>query len=167
MADNGGIASFQFISYKIDTVGVQVAKTVDTLLIHSLLPPNQMNFEIGFRKIAKYFLNNAIHYVGGLNIKIQILDSNRIQILSGDFGISGLFRFLSDAMDKRIEENMVRVNIPAILLPYLRSAITTILSQAGFGTIVVPLINVHEAVREKPIEILDYTKPPPPGTQPV
>jgi preprotein translocase subunit SecB len=63
-------------------------------------------------------------------------------------------------MDKKLEENMVHVNIPAILLPYLRSAITTILSQAGFGTIVLPLINVHEVTRRKPVEILDYTKSP-------
>ncbi|MDR1286539.1 MAG: protein-export chaperone SecB [Treponema sp.] len=163
MPDNSGIASFQFISYKIDTVNVQVAKKVDTLLMHSFLPPNQMNFEIGFRKTGKYLLNNGIHYVGGLNARIQIIDGNQTQILNGDFGISGLFRPLSDTMDKKLEENMVHINIPAILLPYLRSAITTILSQAGFGTIILPLINVHEVTRQKPVEILDYTKPPSPG----
>jgi preprotein translocase subunit SecB len=158
MPDNSGIASFQFISYKIDTVNVQAAKNISTLSISSLLPPNQMNFEIGFRKTGKYLLNNAIHYVGGLNIKIQILDSNKARILSGDFGISGLFRFLSDITDKSTEKNMVHINIPAILLPYLRSAITTILSQAGFGTIVLPLINIHEMARHKPVEIIDYTQ---------
>jgi preprotein translocase subunit SecB len=64
-------------------------------------------------------------------------------------------------MDPQREKNMVQINIPAILLPYLRSAITTILSQAGFGTIVLPLINIYEIAKQQTTEILDYTKPGP------
>jgi preprotein translocase subunit SecB len=165
MADNGGIASFQFVSYKVDTVNVQVTKNINTLLIYSLLPSNRINFEIAFRKAGKYFLNDAVHYVGGLNIKIEIYDINNKQILSGDFGISGLFR-LTGETNRNFEENMVHVNIPAILLPYLRSAITTILSQAGFGTIVLPLINIYEMTKQNPVEILDYTTPPSPEHNP-
>jgi preprotein translocase subunit SecB len=55
---------------------------------------------------------------------------------------------------------MVRINIPAILLPYLRAAITTIISQAGFGTIVFPLINIYEIAASHPVNILDYTQSP-------
>jgi preprotein translocase subunit SecB len=154
MADSG-IASFRFINYKIDTVNFQTAKNMGTLLINSLSGQNQMNFEIGFRQTGKYLLDNAVHYIGGLNTKIQILDSSKTQILNGEFGISGLFRPVN--MDEDAEKNMVRYNIPAILMPYLRSAITTIVSQAGFGTVVLPLLNIYEIAQKKPVEILDYT----------
>jgi preprotein translocase subunit SecB len=157
MADDSGIASFQFVTYKIDTVNFQTAKNAGTLLTNSLSGPNQMNFEIGFRNAGKYLLNNTVHYIGGLNTQIQILDSSKTPILTGDFGISGLFRPIN--MDKKIEENMVRYNIPAILMPYLRAAITTIVSQAGFGMIVLPLINVYEIAKKQPVKILDYTMP--------
>ncbi|MDR0642006.1 MAG: protein-export chaperone SecB [Treponema sp.] len=165
MADSSGIASFQFLSYKIDTVNIQVTKNIGTLSMYSILPSNQMNFEVGFRKAGKYLINGVVHYMGGLNIKIQIFDNNKIKILSGDFGIAGLFRPVGDT-DRNFEENMVHINIPAILLPYLRSAITTILSQAGFGTVVLPLINVYEIARKNPVEILDYTDSPVLGPRP-
>jgi preprotein translocase subunit SecB len=160
MADSGGIASFQFITYKIDTINFQVAKNTGTLLMNSLAVPSQMDFEIGFRQAGKYLLNNTIHYIGGLNTKIKILNSNKTQILDGNFGISGLF--LPINMDKEAEEKMVRYNIPAILMPYLRSAITTVVSQAGFGTVVLPLINIYEIATKNPVEIIDFTKLPGP-----
>jgi preprotein translocase subunit SecB len=62
--------------------------------------------------------------------KIHILDSSKTQILNGQFGISGLLRPIN--MDEDAEKNMVRYNIPSILITYLRSIITTIVSQAGF-----------------------------------
>jgi preprotein translocase subunit SecB len=155
MADNSSIASFQFITYKIDTVAFEAAKNTGTLLMNSISGSNQMNFEIGVRQAGKYLFNSTVHYIGGLNTKIQILDSSKTQILNGNFGISGLFRPIN--MDEETEKNMVRYNIPAILMPYLRSAITTIVSQAGFGTVVLPLINFYEIAKNNPVEILDYT----------
>jgi preprotein translocase subunit SecB len=163
MADNGGIASFQFITYKIDTINFQIAKNTGTLLMNSLTVPSQLDFEVGFRQVGKYLLNNTIHHIGGLNTKIKILNSSKTQILDGDFGISGLFRPIN--MDNELEERIVRYNIPAILMPYLRSAITTIVSQAGFGTVVLPLINVYEIAKKNQIEILDFTRSSASGQQ--
>jgi hypothetical protein len=56
MSNNSGIASFQFIIYKIDTVNFQTAKNTSILLMNSLSGQNQMNFEIGFRQAGKYLL---------------------------------------------------------------------------------------------------------------
>jgi preprotein translocase subunit SecB len=162
MAGNSGIASFRFLTYKIDTINVMIPKKVSILAASSLVVPSQINFEIGFRNAGKYSISDAIVYVGGLNTKIQISDT-KAQILYGEFGISGLFRPIN--MDDEAEKEMVRYNIPAILMPYLRSAITTIITQAGFGTVVLPLLNVYEMAKEKPIEILDFTKSSSSGPQ--
>ena len=110
---------------------------------------------------CKYLLNNSFYYVGGLNIHLDIFhnkepQSNKNEIIAqGDFGISGLFQPVN--LDPEQEEGMVQVNIPAILLPYLRAAITTILSQAGLGTIVFPLINIYEIASKNPSRIIDHT----------
>jgi preprotein translocase subunit SecB len=158
MPDGSGVASFQFVSYKIDNVNLKVAKKVNVLAVNTISQLNEMEFTIGIRRPCKYLLENNIVYVGGINVKVTIYDDKKEKILEGDFGISGLFRPQS-GLDKQGEENMVKINMPAILLPYLRSAITTILSQAGFGTIILPLINIHEIVKSKSVEILDYTQP--------
>jgi preprotein translocase subunit SecB len=157
MADGSGVASFQFISYKIDNVNLNVTKNVGILATNALLQPNETEFTISIRNPCKYLINDAVHYVGGIKVDITIRDRNKEQILKGTFGISGLFR--PQCLDGQGEENMVRINIPVILLPYLRSSITTIFSQAGFGTIILPLINIYEIVKNQSVDILDYTKP--------
>jgi preprotein translocase subunit SecB len=157
MADESGVASFQFISYKIDRVKLNVAQNVTVLAINTIPDLSDMDFRIGIRNSSKFLSNNTVCYIGGINVDITIRDSKQDEILNGSFGIAGLFS--SNNMDEQSEENMVRINIPAILLPYLRSSITTILSQAGFGTIVLPLINIYEIAKNNPIRIQDLSPP--------
>jgi preprotein translocase subunit SecB len=156
MADRSSLASLQFISYKIDSLNLQMVNNVKVLASNSLSRPYEIDFNMGIRNPSKYLINDVIHYVGGLNIDLKILDSQKMQIVQGTFGIAGFFRLKN--IEEQEENNMVQINIPAILLPYLRSAITTILSQAGFGTIVLPLINIHEVAKQHPVKISDYTK---------
>jgi preprotein translocase subunit SecB len=156
MAGGSGVASFQFISFKIDNVNLDVTKNITVLAVNTILQPNETEFTIGIRSPCKYLIDNAVHYVGGINVDVTISGSDKERILKGSFGISGLF--CPRGLDSQGEENMARINIPAILLPYLRSAITTILSQAGFGTIVLPLINIYEIAKNQPVDILNYTE---------
>jgi preprotein translocase subunit SecB len=156
MANGSGLASFQFISYKIDNVNFQVVKNVVVLASNPILQPYEINFNIGIRNSEKYLFNDIIHYVGGLDIYIEILDRQKMQIARGTFGIAGLF-CLNNSMEQQEEKYMVQINIPTILLPYLRSTITTVISQAGFGTIVLPLINIHEIAEKQTVAIIDHT----------
>jgi preprotein translocase subunit SecB len=165
MADRSSLASLQFISYKIDSINLKMVNDVEVLASNSLSRPYEINFNMGIRNPAKYLIKDIIHYVGGLEINLNILGNQKMQILQGTFGIAGLFRLKN--IEQQEENNMVQINIPAILLPYLRSAITTILSQAGFGTIVLPLINIHEVAKQHPVEIFDFTKNSPPIVPPL
>jgi hypothetical protein len=40
-------------------------------------------------------------------------------------------------------------------MPYLRASMTNILSGAGFGTILFPLINIYELAKNQGLPILD------------
>jgi len=161
MADGSSIASFQFISYKVDNINLNVINNLGVLASNSILQPYEINFNMGIRNPSKYLLNEVIHYVGGLKIDLEITDCKKMKIIEGTFAISGLFR-LTNYMTPQEENNMVQINIPAILLPYLRSTVTTVLSQAGFGSVILPLINIHEIAQKHPVEINDFTINEPP-----
>jgi hypothetical protein len=45
--------------------------------------------------------------------------------------------------------------------PYLRAAITNALANAGFGTILFPLVNIYEMAKDTSIPIIDHTIPSP------
>ncbi|GHV04717.1 hypothetical protein FACS189485_10610 [Spirochaetia bacterium] len=157
MADDGGITSFQFVSYKIDKTSLRSAQNIKNLIWSMVLPGYRTDLRFSIRNVGKYFFSEKIHYVGGIDITLKIVDKDQNMLLNGEFGIAGLFQ-IDGKIEKTQEENMASYNIPTILLPYLRSAITTVISQSGFGTFVLPLINIYEIARKNPVEIIDYTK---------
>ena len=57
---------------------------------------------------------------------------------------------------KDVEKNIITLQFPSILLPYLRSTLTSILANAGFGSVVLPLINLVEVAKgaQKELEII-------------
>ncbi|GHU70887.1 hypothetical protein FACS189450_06020 [Spirochaetia bacterium] len=160
MADNSGIASFQFVSYKIDKTILKAAPNINTLMLPVFPSTAQIEISFGIRKVGKYFFSEKIHYIGGVDVTLKIFDKDKHLFLNGEFGIAGLFQS-SGKIEEQQEKNIALYNIPAILLPYLRSAITTVISQSGFGTFVLPLFNIYEIAKKNPVEIIDYTKSTP------
>jgi preprotein translocase subunit SecB len=150
-------AQFNFISYKIDSVTVKMNPKITYLLDNKPLMPQGINLSIKLRNTEKFDINGSIHYVGGLSTQVTIHDEeNQEEMLSGEFGISGIFAPVGD-MEKSVEENFARINLPALLMPYIRAAITNILSQAGFGTVLFPLINVYELTKKQNFPLIDHT----------
>lgn len=156
MSDRSGIASFQFVSYKIDNITLRVLNDLGVLASGPAACLSEMKFNIVVRNPSKHIYNEAVHYVCGLGANIEITDKNDVQIVHGTFEISGLFR--ADNMDLEKEQNMVQLNTPAVLMPYLRSAITTVLAQSGFGSVILPLINIYDTMKQNPVKVLDFTK---------
>lgn len=97
----------------------------------------------------------------GLDIKIIIKDGSSNEIAQGEFGIEGVF-LVDGALENEKEENIVKFQFPTILFPYLRSAVTNIFASAGFGSIIFPLINVHNLIanqqKHNPIKVIDLKK---------
>jgi preprotein translocase subunit SecB len=167
----GGIeSSFQFVSYKIDIFQFDVTKDVKSLLFNGILPTEQIELSVSIRNPLHISSDNA--YVGGLDILISLyfssehVESNRIA--RGRAGVSGYFKVVGESLDVETEKNLVRVQIPAVLFPFVRSAISSLTINAGFPGVILPLINVQELAKQAgdEIQIQESTTPVPPASAP-
>ena len=158
MSDRSVESPFQFISYKIDLIDLKTKPLLDILTNTASIPADQVRLSFAFRNVSKFSKDGKNTYVGGLNVKIDVqLPSSPDPILTGVFGIAGVFTTIGQ-IESDVEQNLVKVNIPALLFPYIRATITTTLSNAGFGIVMLPLINVYEAAKNAEIQILDSEK---------
>lgn len=145
MDESGVESAFQFLSYKIDTFHLEVTKDTRSLAHNAILDPSQVQMSLSIRSPIHIAADNT--YVGGMDIQFSLFysadraESNKLA--EGKAGISGYFKVAGNALSKDAEENLVRLQIPALLLPYLRPAVTSLLLNAGFPGVVFPLINVH------------------------
>jgi preprotein translocase subunit SecB len=70
-----------------------------------------------------------------------------------EIGIVGMFISSGGRFSEEIELNLVRIQAPALLMPYVRGAASSILALSGFGAVPFPLINIHELARKALSEI--------------
>jgi preprotein translocase subunit SecB len=151
-------AQFNFVSYKIDSIALNINPVVQNLLKDGPIVLENTEFSIRLRSTEKFNVDGSILYVGGLTAKITAInEEDKQEILTGEFGISGVFAPDGD-VDRSIEENFAKVNLPALLMPYLRALMTSVLSLAGFGTVLFPLINIYELAKKQNFPIIDRTK---------
>jgi preprotein translocase subunit SecB len=161
MAESGITASFQFNSYKVDKVSFFTKPALDVLAQMNSLSSENMFFAFLIR--TPIFFKTNKFYVGGFDVVMKVLrDTATIEseteediLIKLDLGIAGIFKVVDDRLLQEQETQLVKINIPALLMPYARSAITSLLANAGFGSVLLPLINIHELAKEqmKDVEI--------------
>jgi preprotein translocase subunit SecB len=157
MADSSIKASFDFLSYKVDKVNMKLVNQVSHLLNRAPIRPEFIEMSIKLRNTEKYLFGDKVHYIGGLETYIKIKnEAAGNTMMEADFGISGIFN-TTDPVDAHVEENFSKFNLPAVLLPYLRATMTNILSTAGFGTVLFPLVNVYELAKKQNLPLIDHT----------
>jgi preprotein translocase subunit SecB len=155
MHDKSSIASsFQFISFKIDDIKFSMNPIIGNLNIESTPKSEKSEFGIAFHELTKFKNNGKTIYISGINSKVVLTNDDQ-QIASGTFSISGLFR-CDGSLSPNDELTLAKLQAPTILFPYLRSCITNTLASAGFGSIILPLINVAAAAKEANIKIVDF-----------
>lgn len=163
---NGSIESeFKFVSYKIDSVRFQMEKSIGLLLFNGNIDPADIEFQVAIHS-PFYFKPKQI-YICGLSCRVffnqakvnkdkvtktvastsekEKADKETTPIFKLSTSIDGAFqtksktRFPSD-----LEETLVKIQAPTILYPFLRSSIVSFFANAGFGSLILPLVNINK-----------------------
>ncbi|TGL23145.1 hypothetical protein EHQ46_05775 [Leptospira yanagawae] len=139
-------SDFQFLSYKVDSVHFNIQRKLGLLLNVQNFNPDDFKYQFKFRE-PTYFTKQKI-YVSGMKILVTLPHNsekgiNKRPLIHCGIEISGAFQVEEDKLEPKTVENLVKIQIPAILLPYARSTITTLFANAGIGTFVFPLINIQ------------------------
>jgi preprotein translocase subunit SecB len=124
--------------------------TVELLLIENVKEQTQLDIKIALRN-PTYFKKKNV-YVGGLDCLLYFFEKNidPKEFVKGkslfyiEAGIEGFFKPETQRFENKIEEELVKYQIPALLFPYLRAEITSFLANAGYGNFVLPLINIYQ-----------------------
>lgn len=155
MAASGVKASMQLETYKIDHMEFNVKETLGILASNSHVDC-EVNFKFAFRDVYKYKIEEKETYVTGLKIDLTIVSKQNPNqlVATGSFVITGLF-YITNKIDKNIEEKLLKFQAPAILFPYLRAAISFTLTSAGFSTIILPLVNVNAVAQTTDLKIIE------------
>lgn len=150
---------FQFESYKIDSVHLEMKRLVGLLEFRGCVDPESIKLEIGLRN--PIYIKSKKRYIGSLELSLSVLQPEKSKqktddgsLLKVTLSIVGLFKVEQEGrLEKNIEEDLVKIQIPAILLPYARATLSSLLANAGFGSVVLPLINVHKLAQETALTI--------------
>ena len=158
MAEGSVTAGFEFISYKIDSISMKMGNNIGYLMNVDPIKTDCISLSIKLRNTEKFIIDEKTTYIGGLMTLIRITDGfDGPVMLEGQFGISGLFAS-KNTVDEQTEEAFAKINLPALLMPHLRATMTNILSNAGFGTVLFPLINTYELAKTQNISIIDRSE---------
>lgn len=152
------IAGFQFVSYKVDSIEFHITNNLGVLRCKDSIEAEQLGFSIAIKEPQRYRKEGVTtFYIGGLVADVQLFAKNKpeIEMASGSFSITGFFEKHGEIPSDQ-EEYMVKATIPSILLGYLRSTITGTIANAGFGSVVLPLININNMVKDMDIHIVDH-----------
>lgn len=89
-----------------------------------------------------------------LNYKLQldINISNSENQFSVFVSIIGQFEFDSD-LEPKAKENFFKINAPSILFPYVRAYISTLTSLSGMVPVILPTINIVEAMKNIEVKV--------------
>lgn len=160
-------SSFQFSSYKIDFLKLDIKKELALLELKGSVDPSLWDFHIAIRPPT--FFKSKKYYVGGINANLSLYPKEMTSeekkatesLVTMDAGIAGIFS-ISDQVERfppEVEKQLAVAQMPAILLPYLRTTMTTLLACAGFGSVILPLINIQkfakDSLKDTEIEVVE------------
>lgn len=157
MAESSVKSSFQFKAYKVDKISFISKPDINVLIRMNNIPAEEMKLAFAIRQ--PIFFNSEKIYVGGFDLLFQVVAPNEEKepvaeseediLVKLELGIAGVFKVEDDRLSQELEEKLVKIHIPAILMPYARSAMTSLLANSGFGGVLFPLVNIHEIAKEQ------------------
>ncbi len=117
--------------------------------------PENTSWKLEFAFREPFYFTGPKKYITGMNIKVSLLpnppeaaDVSKDFLLQVELGISGIFSVEEGRLTKEIENELIKIQAPALLFPYIRSTLTSLLSNAGFGSFILPLMNIQEMAKQ-------------------
>jgi preprotein translocase subunit SecB len=107
--------------------------------------PSQIEqFEFNLTKNAVLSSDKKSYF---LDITIDL--TNQDSSLKLFVACRGLFKTDEEIDETYLQENMVQINSPAILFPFIRSFINTLSVNSGYGQMILPAINFAKMANEE------------------
>ena len=125
------MAKFRFKDYKIVDASIHISPDGIT--------GKNMSVEI---KPQSYVSDKELNY----KLQFDINISNSENQFSVFASIIGLFEFDSD-LDPVAKDKFFKINAPSLLFPYVRAYISTLTSLSGMAPVILPTINMAEAMK--------------------
>ena len=146
------LSPLSFLGFKIDTINLKVQGSVD-LVRQGTFESAQWSYRINLRQ--PIFFKKASEYAGGIDFSMAYFAKDTEEkdkksenaLVELSIAIVGIFK--AENLDKELEQKLIKTNIPFILMPHLRAAISNIFASSGYGTITVPLINTIALAEQK------------------
>ena len=152
MGSRGITSSFQIISCKVDKIELSMKDNANILQRHDF-PIEGWSFGVALHT-PQYAVKEKL-YLSGLEVKVIYGDKDDPEVKL-EAGISGLFKVMGDEFSADTESKIAKIQFPTILFPYVRAAVTNILASAGYGSVVLPLVNINKLAENqlKDVEII-------------
>jgi len=146
MANSSLKSDFSFLSYKVDKLEMSILQDIGVIKFDCNYDNFEWNQSISIRKPI-YFESIKVYLCGissVVTLKPKKQKNKRTKAwLRLRIGMVGLFS-VEDRIDEALERKFVSISAPAILFPFLRATCANLLASAGFGSVVMPLINMYK-----------------------
>lgn len=152
----------EFLGYKIIHIDLDVEQSFKMIAVSGIEVGSEWEFATGVAQITRVDASCEYMYVVPVGMKARLVaspslpervDPPYVQI---ETQISGLFKLnLANGDELHTQEEHLKCQAPAILLPYLRATMASTLSIAGFGGLALPLVNIYQMAKENSPEIVD------------
>jgi preprotein translocase subunit SecB len=162
MGDGSVDSAFKFVAYKIHHVNLRMPQVE---IGRQPKEGDVWQVKMGIA-VPQYHVKQKA-YVSAIDCGLYLFEkdpekeglSPEQAIVVLEMGIAGVFEVQPGRLEKDIEDRLVRAQLPALLFPYIRGAMTSLLANAGFGSVIIPLVNMNEAgrdaLKDKEILIID------------
>lgn len=146
------VSPLSFLGFKVDNINLKVQGNVD-LVKQGTFESTQWNYRINLRQ--PIFFKSLSEYAGGIDFSMAYFPQgtedkdkkSENALIELHIAIVGIFKAAN--LEKELEKKLIKTNIPFILMPHLRAAVSNVFASAGYGTVTVPLINTIALAEQK------------------
>ncbi|MCB9236249.1 MAG: protein-export chaperone SecB [Bacteroidia bacterium] len=144
------IADFQLIHYKVDELSFKMYPGLELVMYDG---PISDGLSFQFEAATPTYFKSQGVYIVGLKLIIKLSNKppdqdHETEFLNLSCSLAGAFRFNTAEVDPTTLQAFLKLNALTVLLPYLRSVVTTLLATGGFGAIRFPLFNMTKVSKD-------------------